>query len=215
MPQHFRLAQLIAARICHDLSGPVGTIEGALTLLDAGAAGEALSVAQEGAAAQRQRLALIRAAWGDGPGDATLAELLALLDGQVAGGRARVEVAEGLSPGTTFAAPVAQLTLNAVLLAGDALPRGGVVQLCGDPAEVLMVRPEGQGAAWPPGLAAALAAGGLDPGLAADPRGVRAPALAALAADLGVPVALGLGGPGATGPAPLLIGPVPPASPPR
>jgi histidine phosphotransferase ChpT len=211
MPQGFRLAQLIAARICHDLGGPVGTVEGALSLLGAGS-DEAMAVAREGTATLRLRLTLFRAAWGDGLGDATLAELLALLDGQVAGGRARVAVAAGLSPGTAFAAPVAQLALNAVLLAGDALPRGGVVLLGGDPSSVLMVRPEGEGAAWPAGLAAALAAGGLDPGRAVDPRAVRAPALAALAADLGVPLALGLGRPGDAGPAPLLIGPAPPAS---
>lgn len=210
MPHRFRLAQLIAARICHDLGGPVGTVEGALSLLGAGSE-EALAVAQEGAAALRLRLTLIRAAWGGGLGDATLAELLALLDGQVAGGRAHVVPADGLSPQAVFAAPLAQVLLNALLLAGDALPRGGTILLGGDPADVLIVLPQGEGAAWPPGLAAALAAEGLDPELAVEPRGVRAPVLAALAADLKVPVALGLGGPRRAGPAPLQIGPVPPA----
>ncbi|MBW8268409.1 histidine phosphotransferase family protein [Caldovatus aquaticus] len=213
MPQRFRLAQLVAARICHDLGGPAGTVEGALSLLGAGSE-EALAVAQEGAAALRLRLTLFRAAWGGGLGDTSLAELLALLDGQVAGGRARIVLADGLAPqAAVFPAPLAQVLLNALLLAGDALPRGGTILLGGDPAEVLMVRPEGEGAAWPPGLAAALAAGGLDPALAVGLRGVRAPVLAALAADLKVPVALGLGGPRAAGPAPLLIGPAPPAGP--
>jgi histidine phosphotransferase ChpT len=143
-----------------------------------------------------------------------LSELLALLDGQVAGGRARVELAAGaaLRPDTVLAAPLAQLVLNAVLLGGEALPRGGTVVLAGDPAQTLAVCPEGPSAAWPPSVAAAIAAGGLDPAMPVEARSVRAPVLAALAAELRIPLTLALSGPEATGPAPLLIGPAPAAA---
>jgi histidine phosphotransferase ChpT len=113
-----------------------------------------------------------------------------------------------------LAAPLAQLVLNAVLLGGEALPRGGTVVLAGDPAQTLAVCPEGPSAVWPPGVAAAIAAGGLDSAaVPVEARSVRAPALAALAAELRIPLSLALAGPQATGPAPLLIGPAPAAAP--
>jgi histidine phosphotransferase ChpT len=153
MPHQFRLAQVMCARLCHDLVGPAGTVEGAISLVGTAGADEAMEVARDALAALRARLALFRAAWGGGLGDSTLSELLALLDGQVAGGRERVELAAGaaLRPDTVLAAPLAQLVLNAVLLGGEALPRGGTVVLAGDPAQTLAVCPEGPSAVWPPG----------------------------------------------------------------
>lgn len=223
MPNDARLAQLLCARLCHELGGPVGTVEGAVALLAGGGMGaageaEALEVAAEGAATLRRRLHLYRAAWGGGGGDLGLPELLELLEGGVAGGRARV-AAEGLPPGVILPAGLAQVLLNAVLLAGEALPRGGVVRLAGaPPAQAIAVLPEGPGAAWPAGLAAALAAGGLAPPVAeaADTapsaREVQAPFLAALGVTHAVPVSLALGNPGGGGPAPLLLGPPAPAA---
>jgi len=204
MPQDPRLAQLLCARLCHELGGPVGTVEGALGFLGGGlgAAGEAeaLAVAREGAEALRRRLRLYRAAWGGGGDDMAATELVELLAGVVAGGRARVVHAlVGGDP--VLPAPLAQLALNAALLAGEALPRGGVVRLAGDPAAELAVLPEGAGAAWPPGLAAALA-GAEQPDLSA--RTVQAPLLVALAAAHGARLSLPLGG--GPAPAPLLIG---------
>jgi histidine phosphotransferase ChpT len=205
MVQDLRLAQLISARLCHELGGPVGTVEGSLGFLGAGlgAAGEAeaLSVAREGAEALRRRLRLYRAAWGAGVADMGVPEMLDLVDGVVAGGRARVEVAFAGEP--VLPAALAHLLLNAVLLAGEALPRGGTVRLAGDPAAEVAVLPEGPGAAWPRGLATALAAGGLDPDdPAPSARAVQAPFLVALAAASGARLSLTLGG---LEPAPLLI----------
>jgi histidine phosphotransferase ChpT len=220
MPNDLRLAQLLCARLCHELGGPVGTVEGALGLLGAAAgppgaaadAAEALEVAREGGEALRRRLRLYRAAWGGGVGDMGLPELRELLEGGVAGGRARLST-DGLPANAVLPAAQAQVVLNAVLLAGEALPRGGTVQLAGDPPRGIAVLPGGAGAAWPPGLAAALATGGLEPvsPAAAPPtpsaRTVQAPFLAALAAALGVPLSLALGlGPG---PGPLLVGAAP------
>ncbi len=49
--ERLRLLQLAVARICHDLGGPVGTVEGALSLASAGSE-EALEVAGEAAASR-------------------------------------------------------------------------------------------------------------------------------------------------------------------
>ena len=60
-----RLAEALAIRLCHDLSGPLGALGAALG--EVGAEAEALSLAQEASTVLRQRLALLRAAWGAAP----------------------------------------------------------------------------------------------------------------------------------------------------
>jgi histidine phosphotransferase ChpT len=62
MPHQFRLAQLICARLCHDLVGPAGTVEGALSLVGTAGADEAMEVARDALASLRARLALFHAA---------------------------------------------------------------------------------------------------------------------------------------------------------
>jgi histidine phosphotransferase ChpT len=196
-----RLAQLVCARMCHDLGGPVGTVDGALGLLPSDEE-EALSVAREAAEVLRRRLRLYRAAWGAGLGDLGIGEVLDLTEGLLSGGRARVS-AEGIEPGHVLPEALAQVLLNALILAGEALPRGGVVRLGAAPDGGFVLLPQGQGAAWPAGLAAAIAAGGLDPSAQVTARGVVAPLLAGLARDAGIRVVLAMGaGPG---PAPLSL----------
>src|SRR3954463_10802414 len=60
-----RLAQLLAARLCHDLSGAVGSLSGTLDLVGQGDP-EMLSLSRETATALRQRLRLYTVA-GGGP----------------------------------------------------------------------------------------------------------------------------------------------------
>lgn len=59
----------------------------------------------------------------------------------------------GLDPAARFAAPFGRVVLNAVLLAGDSLPHGGVIRLAGGAAD-LFIQIDGPAAAWPAGLAA-------------------------------------------------------------
>ncbi|MFC7551451.1 hypothetical protein ACFQU7_02740 [Pseudoroseomonas wenyumeiae] len=80
------LAQDLCARLCHDLVGPLGTVAGAVEMVTEDP--EAAELAREAAASLRGRLQLWRAACGAGTGPMTPPDLAALLDGNLAGGRA-------------------------------------------------------------------------------------------------------------------------------
>ena len=165
------LASALCARLCHDISSPLGTLAGTLELAaeEPDQAEEALSLAGESAQSLVKRLQLLRAAWaGDcGPmGRARLAELAAGLPARV---EARLDdLAAGPFDGT-----LARILLNLLLLAADALPSGGVVALSGEPELGIIVTVEGRSVAWNAGLAAAL----LDPVAmpATEPRTVQMP----------------------------------------
>jgi histidine phosphotransferase ChpT len=170
------LAQDLCARLCHDLVGPLGTMAGAVDMVADDP--EAADLAREATASLRARLQFWRAACGAGTGPMTPADLAELLEGVLAGGRATVAT-DALPARHSFPAPVAQLLLVAAMLAGEALPRGGLVRLLPDGAGVALW-PEGRGAAWPPALPAVLAG---QP--AEGPRAVLAPMLLHLARAAG------------------------------
>ncbi len=198
------LADALCARLCHDLSSPLGTLMGALEMIadDADAAAEALPLARDVAAELVGRLRLFRAAWsGDcGPlSAAQLADLAAGLPGQV-----RAEL-DGLRGGC-FPAATARVLVNLLLLGGEALPRGGVVTLSGEPGGDVVATIKGPSAAWPAALAACLVGGA--PALD-DPRRVQAPLVVLLARAAGLRLSLLLA-PGAPVSAPpLLLTPAP------
>jgi histidine phosphotransferase ChpT len=175
------LAQDLCARLCHDLVGPLGTMAGALELLEEDA--EAAALAREAAASLRARLQLWRAACGAGTGPMTAPEMAALLEGVLGGGRVTADVT-ALPPGEAFAPGAAQLLLVAALLAGEALPRGGVVRLA--PAQGgVAIQPAGRVVAWPPAVEEALAGQVVE-----GPRLVLAPILVQLAQAAGWAVSL-------------------------
>jgi histidine phosphotransferase ChpT len=148
------LARIVGLRLCHDLGGVVGTIGNALDMMP-GVGGEAAILAQDAAEVLRRRLVLWRAMLG-GQGEATLCDTIALLEGQLAGGRAEAEIGT-LDPTQRLPEAVVPVVLAAMLMGGEALPRGGRVRLAGDPARQLAILPEGQRAAWPASLIRALA----------------------------------------------------------
>ena len=204
-----RLAERLAARLCHDLSGALGTVMGALELAteDPDAAAEALPVAAEAAAALGARLRLLRAAWG-GAAELGTEELRALAEGLR---RPRLTIdLSGLAMGT-LAAAEARLVLNLLLLAADCLGGGGVVRLSGEPGREMVLTIDGPRAAWPPGFAALLASEeacwqALDSGESVAARAMQAPltALMARAATLRLSMLVGVGTPDDQAP-PLLL----------
>ncbi len=144
---HLRLTRLIGLRLCHDLGGLAGTIGNALEMLnDAGA--EAADLAGEAADMLRRRLLLWRSVLGSGEAR-TLGAVLGLLKGQIAGGRAHLEIGD-LSEESTLSETMVPLLLSGLLVAGEALPRGGVVRLSGDLQREIMILPIGAAAAWSP-----------------------------------------------------------------
>ncbi|UFN51140.1 hypothetical protein LPC08_11285 [Roseomonas sp. OT10] len=176
------LAQDLCARLCHDLGGPLGSVTGALELLEQEP--EAASVARDSAEAMGHRLRLWRLIMGGG-GALAREELGLVLGGALPGGRTQVDVS-GL-PAEELSAELVRALLAAALLGGEALPRGGVVHVAGD-ASGVAVWPEGRGSAWSPALTAALAG---EP--VCGPRTVLAPLLLRLAAQAGMRVELLLG----------------------
>jgi histidine phosphotransferase ChpT len=144
---HLRLTRLIGLRLCHDLGGLAGTIGNALEMLnDAGA--EAADLAGEAADMLRRRLLLWRSVLGSGEAR-TLGAVLGLLKGQIAGGRAHLEIGD-LPEESALSETMVPLLLSGLLVAGEALPRGGVVRLSGDLQREIMILPIGAAAAWSP-----------------------------------------------------------------
>jgi hypothetical protein len=183
------------------MSGPLGTVTGALELAteDPDSAVESLQLAQEAAAQMVLRLRLSRAAWaGDcGPLDAAgLADLATGLP-------PRVLLEAGALTGR-FAPRVARVLVNMLLLAVDALPRGGTISLSGAPDSEVVLMVSGAHAAWPAGLPLALnnpLEAPLD-----EPRAVQGPLAALLAQEAGLRLSLLFAGGGRdNGVPPLLL----------
>lgn len=204
------LAELVCARLTHDLSGPVATITAAVEVLgleDAEARQEAMALAGEAAAQLTLRLRYLRAAWGVGTQELSVRGLATMAEGVLGGGRATLDIGRVAAPDQPLG-PLGRVLMNALLVAGEALPRGGTIVCAGDPGTQLVLQPVGEGAAWPAGLAGLI--GGEDPAAAAaaaGPRGVALSMMMALARREGVMVSLLLG----AGVPLLALAPPPPA----
>lgn len=188
-----RLAEIVAARLCHDLSGPIGSLNQALELAaaDLPAESEAFALARQAAADLARRLRWRRAAWGsDGP-SLDVAGLRAIATEP----RTKLDLS-GVSASAFFARPMARALMNLLLLANEGLPRGGRVALSGSGADVF-VAIDGPNAAWPPGLALCLADENAAMAAMTDPRTLQMPLTVLLIRDLGLRLSILLGaGPG-------------------
>lgn len=200
MPTGLALAELLCTRLCHDFSGPLGVLIATTDLLgDPGTdQAELRETLLEAAHALSRRLRFVRAAWGVGGAAITPAELMELAEGVPGHGRVRLDVSA--LPGDAPLGPqLGRTLLSAILLAGEALPKGGVLRLLADPqAGRLLLLPEGPAAAWPEGTAAALAGAPAAPPSA---RTLLAPLTAAIAQEAGLALSLAL----APGDAPAML----------
>ncbi len=187
------LAELLARRLCHELAGPAGALAGTLEMAIEDRDLDTVALAHEQATLLVTRLRLLRAAWGDGEA-MHAGELQALLAGLPRAAKVRTEL-DGLDPGVRFAAPAARVLLNALLLAGESLPRGGRVTLTSAGAGAT-VSLHGKDAAWPPELADLLAEEVAWRGV--DARHLQAPLTVSLARAAGVALSLAPGGAGDT-----------------
>ncbi len=195
------IAETLCARLCHDLSSPLGTLIGTLELAveEAGAAAEALALGGEAAAELGARLRLLRAAWTGDCGPLGPDQLASLAHGLPR--RVRADL-DGLRGGP-FPPAVARVLVNLLLLGAEALPKGGIVALSGEPGGDVLATVAGPSARWPTILPAALADGGAGP--FDDPRTVQAPLSALLARAAGLRLSMLMpSGPAAAVP-PLLL----------
>jgi histidine phosphotransferase ChpT len=179
MDDRVRLAELVCARLCHDLSGLLGSLIGTLELLACdGEVTETVTIAVDTAAALGRRLKLLRAAWANEAEPLDLPRLASLAEG-LANQRITLDVS-ALPPTTVFPPAMGRLVLNLLLLAADSLPRGGLLRLDGN-AENLIARLDGPNAAWPPGMAGMLADEAAAWAGLTEPRSAQAPLTALLA----------------------------------
>lgn len=194
-----QLAQALCARVCHEFGGPVGSL---MTALDPGAGGgaEAEEIARDALETLRRRVLLFRALSG-GAEDLSAAGLEDCVAGSLGHGRVRLDTA-ALAPGATVPGRMVPTVLAAILVAAEALPRGGAILLAGDPERDLMVTPVGPGAAWTEPVTALVSP--LAPPPEITPRTVLAHLLAGSAAALELRLSLALAA--GDGPNPLMIG---------
>lgn len=197
-----RLAEILCARLCHDIAGPLSALTGSLELAgeaDSELAEEATEMARATGRTLISRLKLLRAAWA-GEGTALDLSSLTELAAGLPGRRLALDVS-ALSPDTVFDPEVGRVVLNLVLLAAEALPAGGTIWL-GRAERDLLVGVSGARSAWPAGLGAALA-GRVSFG---SPREVQAPFTVVLARAAGLALSILMpAGPSAPEEAPPLV----------
>lgn len=205
------LAETLATRLCHDLSGQVNALVGAVEVMrdEPSPDPEAIDLANDAGESLVRRLRLARAAWGRGGGPMGMDEWRSLVDFMPRRG-VRIDL-DGVRPSGSFGPAAARLTLNVLLMATECLPGGGVVEVTGQPEQDLLVRIRGPRAAWPTGLAGMIA----DPATAVDTlrgadavvaaRTLQAPLTALIAHATGQRISLLLA-PRAEDAPPLLVG---------
>lgn len=127
-----RVAQLLCSRLCHDLVGPAGAVNAGLELLDedVGAdAGAAFALMARSANLVTDRLAFFRIAFGFGGAAAvSTAEVRRLAAAWLADSNVALDWQSEPGAGDPFSIlppAAAKLALTMVLMAVEALPRGG------------------------------------------------------------------------------------------
>ncbi len=155
------LSSLVCARLCHDLVGPVSAIGAALDVLEdedaADMRDDALALLREGANSAWARLEFTRLAFGAGgsaPGTMDAGELERVVTAMFEKAKSEIIWAGG---GELLEKASARVLLNLILLAVEALPRGGVItiEILPDGSEHRLVC-EGPRARLSPAAAAAL-----------------------------------------------------------
>ena len=190
MSESLHLAELLCARLCHDLSGLLGSLLGVIEIArEEQAESETLAVAEAIAVELATRLKLLRAAWGQEGAPLDLATLGTFANSLAGSRHVQLDLA-GLEPKAVFPPPAARVMLNVLLLATESLPSGGVVALSGSPTAHILVTLAGPRAAWPAGFAACLADAATAQAALDDVRSMQAPLTALIAREHGFRLSL-------------------------
>ncbi len=134
--QDLRLCELLAARICHDLVGPVGAVANGVELMGedgSGADAEVVRLVAGSARVASQRLQAFRVAFGSAntlPSTGWVGTVRELAQGLVEEGKARLDwPAAPAEMEVGGDKRLAKLMLNLVLIALDSMLRGGTVRV--------------------------------------------------------------------------------------
>lgn len=153
-----RVMELLNARLCHELISPVGAINNGVELVaeedaDADFQRDAMKLIASSAKTAGHRLNFYRFAYGSGRGSSGKDAALGLLEG----GKVRATWSEAAS-----ALPLEwqRLACNMVVLAAEALPRGGTIEItAGTDGKGVVVNAAGENVNLTAELRAALADG--------------------------------------------------------
>ena len=190
------LASLLCSRLCHDLMSPVGALNNGIELLadeqDPDMREKCLELLADSARASANKLKFFRLAFGAAGGfgeEIDTAEAQAALEG-VFGPERRIELGWVVSEGKLPKGAV-KLLLNLALLAGDALVRGGRLDVGAEARDgviELVIRADGPRILLDPALRETVAKGAN--GGAVEPRAAGAWLAHNLAAEAGGAVQL-------------------------
>lgn len=185
------LASLLCSRLCHDLMSPVGALNNGIELLadedDPEMREKCLELLEDSARASANKLKFFRLAFGAAGGfgeDVDTYEARAALEG-VFGAERRIEIGWAVADDKLPKGAI-KLLLNLALLAGDALVRGGRLDVGAEISDgqiELVIRGEGPRILLDPALRETLATGGSDGTV--EPRAAGAWLAHSLAADAG------------------------------
>ena len=161
------LASLLCSRLCHDLMSPVGALNNGIELLadeqDPDMREKCLELLADSARASANKLKFFRLAFGAGGGfgeEIDTHEAEAALEG-VFGPERRIELG-WMVEGNKLPKDAVKLLLNLALLAGDALVRGGRLDVGAETRDgqiELVIRAEGPRILLDPALRETLATG--------------------------------------------------------
>lgn len=155
--QDIELAAILCTRICHDLVGPVGALSNGVEVLteedDPEIERQAMELLGHSAEQASRRLRFYRMAFGMAKAQAeemASDEAREVVQGLLEGGRVELAWPEaGDSMPTHMTRALVKLLLNTILVAAEALPRGGKVSVVvadGDATSALRVEAGGEGA---------------------------------------------------------------------
>jgi histidine phosphotransferase ChpT len=126
-------ASFLVSRVCHDLVGPMGAVVNGLEVLederDAAMRADALKIVSQSATQALARLQFLRIAFGaagSAGAELDLGEVGRLVSGLMAGTKVKLE---WQAAHVNWPKDWAKLLMNATMLAGDCLPRGGQVHV--------------------------------------------------------------------------------------
>ncbi|MBC8269208.1 MAG: hypothetical protein H8E36_10705 [Rhodospirillaceae bacterium] len=170
--------KLLSSRLCHDLVGPAGAIHNGMELFEemgTDDGGDALKMVSSSVEQLSARLSFFRLAFGLGGlsgRNPPLTESREMVGAYLQGGKIQLDwpSAEDTVLAPVVTGPVIKLLLNMVLVACDALPRGGILGVTlaemkteqGNPAVGVAVKASGEGARLKEDLVSALSSRSVD-----------------------------------------------------
>jgi len=131
-----RVAELLASRLCHDMVSPVGAVKTGVELFTEygdDADGETMGLISQSALQASEKLQFFRLAYGSAGTSAsgvTVADAMALIKSVCGNQRTTIET-DALDDKPPLGA--IKIMLNGAMLAGDCLPRGGVLRIGSGP----------------------------------------------------------------------------------